>query len=271
MDFQDKRSLGRTGIMAGRLGIASSYGAPAEAYEEAFERGCNYFMIGSFLKGRSPEMVTAVKNICRKGRRDDLILALNDYTHNGLLQGLRFHSGLKTLGLGYIDILILGYYLRKPCRGVLEGAMKLKEAGLIRHIAIASHNRSLFKQLLKNGQIDVFHVRYNAVHRGAEHDVFPSLPENDSPGIVSYTATRWGQLLKESKMPSGEKPLTASDCYRFVLFHPKVNVCMMGTRTQAMMKENLRTLEMGPLSADEMARIRRIGDHIYGKKRESQG
>jgi len=271
MGFQEKTTLGRTGLKAGRLGIASSFGAPAEAYEEAFDRGCNYFMIGSFLKGRSPEMAKAIKNICRKGKRDDLIIALNDYTHNGLLQGLRFHSGLKTLGLGYIDILILGYYLRKPFRGVLDGALKLREAGLIGHIAIANHNRSLFRQFIEDGQIDVFHLRYNAVNRGAEHDVFSQLPGNEGPGIVSYTATRWGQLLKESKMPPGEKPLTASDCYRFVLSNPKVDVCMTGTKSYAMMQENLKLLEMGPLSADEMARIRRIGDHIYGKKRVSEG
>ena len=40
-------TLGRTGLNVGRLGVAASYGAPAEAFEEAFERGCNYFYIGS--------------------------------------------------------------------------------------------------------------------------------------------------------------------------------------------------------------------------------
>jgi hypothetical protein len=31
-------TLSRTGLKVGRLGVASSYGAPAEAYEEAFDR-----------------------------------------------------------------------------------------------------------------------------------------------------------------------------------------------------------------------------------------
>jgi len=39
MNFREPKTLGRTGLKAGRLGVASSYGAPAEAYEEAFERG----------------------------------------------------------------------------------------------------------------------------------------------------------------------------------------------------------------------------------------
>ena len=271
MNFQDKIILGRTGLKVGRLGIASSYGAPAEAYEEAFEKGCNYFMIGSFLRGRSGEMIKAIRNICRKGKRDELIIAMNDYTHNILLQRPHFRSGLKTLGLPYIDILILGYYIRIPGQGVLKGATKLKEQGLIRHIGIASHNRALFPRLAEDGRIDVFHLRYNAVNRGAEEDVFPYLPVEDKPGIVSYTATRLGQLLKENRMPPGEKPLKASECYRFVLSNPSVNVCLTGTRTHAMMKENLKVLEMGPLSPEEMVRIRKIGDYIYGKKRESKG
>jgi hypothetical protein len=33
--------LGQTGINVGRLGVSASYGAPAEAFEEAFEKGCN--------------------------------------------------------------------------------------------------------------------------------------------------------------------------------------------------------------------------------------
>ena len=85
--------------------------------------------------------------------------------------------------------------------------------------------------------------------------------------MVTYTATRWGQLLKESKMPPGEKPLSAKDCYRFVLSNPAVDICMTGTRTLEMMRENLEILDSGALNAREMERIRRIGDHIYGKPR----
>ena len=85
--------------------------------------------------------------------------------------------------------------------------------------------------------------------------------------MISYTATRWGQLLKEGKMPPGEKPLSSTDCYRFVLSNPAVDICMTGARTLEMMRENLKTLDAGPLSDEEMARVRRIGDHVYGKPR----
>jgi hypothetical protein len=37
----ERGTLGRTGLKVGRLGVVSSYGAPAEAYEEAFDSGVN--------------------------------------------------------------------------------------------------------------------------------------------------------------------------------------------------------------------------------------
>ena len=268
MNFQEKTTLGKTGLKVGRLGIASSYPAPAEAYEEAFEKGCNYFTVGSFLRGRSKDMVTAIRNISAKGKREELVVSMSEYTHNRPMGHPNFLRGLKKLGLDYVDVLFLGYYIRKPRQSLINWAMELKEKGLIRHIGVSSHNRSLFPRLAREGEIDVFHVRYNAANNGAEKDVFPHLPAEDNPGIVVFTATRWGQLMKESKMPSGEPPLKASDCYRYVLSNPSVDVCLTGTRSLEMMRENLKTLELGPLSEEEMQRIRMIGDHVYGKKRK---
>jgi len=87
------------------------------------------------------------------------------------------------------------------------------------------------------------------------------------PGTVAFTATRWGQLLNPKKMPPGEKPPTAPDCYRFVLSHPAVDVCMSGPKTAEQMRENLSVLDGGPLGEDELARMHRIGDYILGKPR----
>ena len=254
-------------MKVGRLGISSSYQAPAQAFEEAFERGCNYFVMGSAGRGRSKEMTTAIRNITARGERDKLVAAMMEYTHSNLLGKAHFYRGLRKLGLDYVDVLVLGYYPRKPRKQVMDLAFNLKEKGVVRHLALAGHNRKLFPKLREEGDLDLFHVRYNAVNSGAEEDVFPFCGGEDRPGMVSYTATRWGQLLKESKMPEGEKPLTAVECYRFVLSNPAVDVCMTGPRNLEMMRENLGILDTGPLTPEEMERIRRIGDHIYGKSR----
>jgi predicted aldo/keto reductase-like oxidoreductase len=84
---------------------------------------------------------------------------------------------------------------------------------------------------------------------------------------VSFTATRWGQLLKAKKMPPGETPLTAPECYRFVLSHPSVDVCISGAKTVEEMRQNLTVLGSGPLTGSELERVRRIGDFVHGPKR----
>ncbi|MCK4990959.1 MAG: aldo/keto reductase [Bacteroidales bacterium] len=266
MKFNEPVELGRSGLRTGRLGISSSYGAPAAAFEEAFERGCNYFVMGSFMKGRSKEMIRAIHNITKKGERDKLVVCMMEYTHSYLLGKGHFYKGLKKLGLDHADVLMLGYYPGKPRKQVMDLALNLKEKGVVNHLALSGHKRKLFPKLV-DSPIDIFQVRYNVVNSGAEKDLFPHIGEENRPGVISFTATRWGQLLKESKMPPGEKPLTAKDCYRFVLSNSAVDVCMTGARSLEMMRENLETLDSGPLSKEEMERIRRIGDHIYGKPR----
>lgn len=257
--------LGSTGLVAGKLGISSSYGAPASAFEEAFERGCNYFTWGSFIRGRSTEMSVAIKNIIRQGKRNRLILAVFTYWHNAWLTEKTLIRGLKSLGTDYADVLLLGWHPRKPAKRVMEGAIRLRNKGWVRFLGLSSHRRTLFPELFSDELLDVYHIRYNAVHRGAEEEVFPFIPEEKKPGIVSFTATGWGKLLKAKNMPAGEVPPTAADCYRFVLSNPAVDICMVGARSKEEMHEDLKVLDMPPMSNEELDRMRRIGDYIHYK------
>jgi predicted aldo/keto reductase-like oxidoreductase len=267
MNFRDGAVLGRTGLKAGRLGIASGYGAPAEAIEEAFERGCNYFTWGTVIKGYNPRMRLALKNIVAKGQRDRLVLAAFTYAHSNYFTERMLRRGLKSAGLDHADVLILGYFSKRVPRRLIDGALKMKERGLVRFVGLSSHDRKFLGRLAGDGEFDVLHLRYNAAHRGAETDIFPFLGEERRPGTVAFTATRWGQLMKAKKMPPGEAPATAADCYRFVLSHPAVDVCMSGAKTVEQMRQNLAVLDAGPMTEDELARMRRIGDFVHGPKR----
>ena len=257
--------LGRTGLHACRLGISTSFGAPAKAYEMAFERGCNYFTWGTFIKGRSKEFKKFAHSSLTNANRDKFIIAFFSYAHEPYLTEKFLIKGLKELRLDYIDILLLGYFPKRPKNKIIDGAIALKDKGLIRHIGLSSHNRKLFAELSDDDVFDIFHLRYNAANRGAEEDVFPYLNSENRPGIVSFTATRWRQLLNPKKMPQGEEPLSAVDCYRFVLANPAVDICMMGAKNEEQMAENLKTLDYGPLTDDELERIKKIGRHVYGK------
>ena len=267
MNFHEPAVLGRTGIKVGRLGIASGYGVPAVAIEEAFEQGCNYFTWGTVIKGYKPEMRQALKNIVAKGQRDRLVLAAFTYAHNNYFTERMLRRGLKSAGLDHADVLILGYFSRRPSRRLIDGALRMKENGLVRFVGLSSHNRKFLGELGRDGEFDVLHLRYNAAHRGAETDIFPFLSGEKRPGTVAFTATSWGKLLDPNKMPQGEKPPTAADCYRFVLSHPAVDVCISGAKTAEQMHENLAVLDGGPMSEDELVRMRRIGDHVHGKPR----
>ncbi len=261
MNFSQPRSLGRTSVVVGRLGVASSYGAPARAFEEAFERGCNYFYWGSLRKSGMGE---AIKNVCRKGKRDELVIVIQSYSRSAFLMEKFCRQALKRLALDSADVLLLGYYKRKPPQRILDRADAMKRKGMFRFLALSSHNRRLFPELVKENIFDIFHIRYSAAHRGAEEVTFPYLQGEDRPGIVSYTATRWGQLLQQKNMPPGESAPSASDCYRFVLSHPAVDICMTGPKNLEQMRQALKTLDLGPLHEEELARMRRVGDHIRG-------
>jgi len=159
--------------------------------------------------------------------------------------------------------LILGFFSKPPSQRIIDGALMLKKKGLIRFLGISSHNRKVFSVLQKEGIFDVFHLRYNAVHRGAEHEIFPLLQAEDRPGIVNFTSTATGKLLNRKKMPPGEETPSAADCYRFVLTNPAIDVCMSGARTLDEMRQNLKILEQDPMTEEELQRMRRIGDYLF--------
>lgn len=262
MDFHEHRVLGRTGLSVSRIGLAGGYKVPTIAVERAFhEYGINYF----YWVGRKPGMGEALKSFV-KTRRDDIVIAVQSYDHTGLWLRGSAEKALKQLGIDQVDIFFLGWCNSMPGKRVMDVSQKLKEEGKIRFLGITGHNRSFHGECARRGDspFDVHQFRYNAAHRGAEEDILKHLPEN-RPGLTTYTATDWGKLLKPKKMPDGERPLTASCCYRFALSHPDVDLCLAGPRNAKEMEEGLQALSDGPLSQEESMRIRKIGDYIYGR------
>ena len=274
MDFKERVPFGRTGLMVSRLGLAQGYGVGAAAIERAFhEYGVNYFYVSPLLN--QGNMVRALRNLAPK-HRDELRIVLAKVSLLGAFSasagGFRLQAfverWLKTLGIEQADLIVL-QDLRKPSsRKLVDRIHRLKDSGKVRFVGMSSHDRPLFGRIARGevkAPVDFFQIRYNAVHRGAENDIFPHLPKENRPGISIFTATCWRKLLKPKLVPAGERPLAPADCYRFVLSHPDVNVCLTAPANAAQMEESLKALDAGPLDEEEMARVRRIGKHIYGK------
>jgi aryl-alcohol dehydrogenase-like predicted oxidoreductase len=255
----EKRILGRTGLEVGRLGMAASYGVPGSAVERAFEQGVNYLYWGTFRKDTFGQ---ALRNL--KPKRDRMVLVLQSYSRMASLVAPSVEKALSKLSFDYADALLLGLWNKKPPARILDACQKLRERGLVRHIAISTHHRPLVENLAADMGVGIVHVRYNAVHKGAEREVFPQLqPNGGRPGVVAFTATSWRQLLNPKKVPKGERIPTAGDCYRFVLSNPAVDVCMTGPANEAQAAEALKAIEMGPMNEEELAWMRRVGDYIH--------
>jgi aryl-alcohol dehydrogenase-like predicted oxidoreductase len=255
----ERRILGRTGLEVGRLGMAASYGVPARAVEQAFERGVNYLYWGSMRRGPFGQ---ALRNL--KSQRDRMVLVLQTYSRVAALVKPSVELALRNLGFDYADVLLLGFWSHQPPPRIMDASRRLRDRGLIRNIAISTHHRPMVASLAAESEVNVVHVRYNAVHPGAEHEVFPLLPKNgDRPGMVAFTATSWRQLLDPKRVPSGERVPTATDCYRFVLTNPAVDVCMTGPANETQAAEALSALELGPMNPEELAWMRRVGDFIH--------
>jgi aryl-alcohol dehydrogenase-like predicted oxidoreductase len=253
------RPLGRTGLSVGAIGLASSYGAPADSVAYAFDLGVRYFYWGSRRTGAFADGLQRLNQ-----KRTQIAIVVQSYSRIAALIPWSVERALRRLNTDYADALLLGLWNRPVPPRILDACLELHQRGLVRHIALSTHQRTLIPGIAAEPPYDIFHVRYNAKHRGAEQEIFPHLPAERS-GIVSFTATSWRQLLNPKRMPPGERTPTAAECYRFVLSHPAVDVCMAAPADMEQARAIAAALEGGPMDESELAWMRRIGDHLYGR------
>jgi aryl-alcohol dehydrogenase-like predicted oxidoreductase len=259
MDWWQPRPLGRSGITTSRLGLGSSYGVGERDVERAIERGVTYLYWGSRRRdgfGRA---------IARAARRDraKLCVVVQSYSRTAFSLGPSLDLALRRLGTEYADALLLGWWNSEPPARILDRARELVDAGKARSVMVSCHHRPTFASYIAEPAYDSIMVRYNAAHRGAETEVFPALARQARPpGVVAYTATRWGALLDRSVVPAAESLPRASDCYRFALSRPEVDVVLAGPANGAELDEAMTALDRGPMSADELAWMHRVGDAV---------
>ncbi len=259
-NWRGRVTLGRTGLQVSRIGLASSYGLGADGLQAAYEEhGINYFYWGTW---RKESFGAGIRRLAQR-TREDLVIVIQSYARFAGMLTSSLERALGRLQLDHADIFLLGFHSRPPSRRIMDAALRLRDQGKARFIGVSGHKRSTFRQYVNDGIFDMVMFRYSAAHRGAEMEILPYLNVPDRPGSVAYTATRWGQLVDPKKIPPGEAVPQASDCYRFVLSQPQIDLCMSGPANPGQMKEGLSALERGPLSEEEMAWMRRIGDAIH--------
>ena len=261
MSTRARIRLPQSDLVVSRIGLGSSFGVGPEGLELAFDHGINFFYWGSI---RRPGFGEGIRRLARR-RRDEIVVVVQSYARwPAAAMRLSVEAALRRLRLERADVLLLGWYNRRPPQAILDAAQELRARGRVRALMMSGHQRSFFPEMAREEIFDLFMVRYNAAHRGAEREVFPALPRApERPGICAYTATRWGTLLDAKRTPAGERVPSAADCYRFCLSHPEVDMVLSGPADTGQVRVACEALAKGPLDPEELAWMRRVGDHVY--------
>jgi aryl-alcohol dehydrogenase-like predicted oxidoreductase len=254
-----------------RLGIAGNYGIEPADVLFAGERGVNYWVWGS----RFAKVTVPLRELLRQDREKHVVTVLGMGLWAGQVRK-GVEKALRELATDYIDVFKLAWLGRSSRLSprIVQTLLQLKREGKVRALGASIHDRQRAAELARDSELDLFMVRYNAKHPGAEQDLFPALPQRN-PAVVAYTATSWRQLLRpiagiEMRPWPGEgelPPLTAAHCYRFCLSSPHVHVVLSGPRNREELQQNLEALDDGALEAEELEWIRTYGREVKKRKR----
>jgi len=238
--------LGSVGQVC-RLGLATrgNTALDSEAVLEAVERGVNYLN----WCGHSDGLRDAIRTLGGR-RRHDVHVAVQLAGRTAASACRELEGYLEDLDTDYVDV-VTYYYVEHADEwsrivsrgGAAEYLERARDEGIVRAIGLTSHQRKLAADIARTGQLDLLMVRYNAAHRGAEDDVFPTTSRLPLP-VVAFTCVRWGALMKNTPDdPPGFVPPPARQWYRFVLCQPAVAVALMAPNGRQELLDNLSLLD----------------------------
>lgn len=255
------RQLKAVGKSVHPLGLALNYGIDAAGLEQALERGVNYLF---YTRMRTGHLVPTLKAALGKNRERYVIASGPSMAFFARDVRVGLEGLLRKLGTDYLDVLqVFWAGVTSSLRpAVIDELVRLRESGKVRAIGVSIHDRERAGRLAEDSPLDLFMIRYNAAHPGAERDIFPHLAKR-RPALVAYTATSWGKLLKAPKGWS-EAPMTPGDCYRFCLTDPHVDVVLNGPKNFSELEQNLTAVERGPMSDTELQHWRSFGQLVHG-------
>jgi aryl-alcohol dehydrogenase-like predicted oxidoreductase len=260
------------GLPVCRLGLAS-YGQTAITPDDimhALGRGVNFLNWQGLAEGPTggDAYCSAVASL--GADRRSVVVCVQFGARNAADAAEELKSVLAALTTDYIDVLTL-YYVEQPAEweeitspgGALPYLREAQRDGIVRRLGITSHQRPLAAAMAQSGLLDLIMIRYNAAHRGAERDVFPTTMPLGLP-VIAYTALRWGALLRPTPDdPPGFLVPRAPAWYRLVLQHPAVAVTLAAPQTRAELDEDLQVLEANsPLSDEEYAALAEHGERV---------
>ena len=229
-------------------------------FELAFDRGVNFF--DTCMSASNPAQAVA-KAI--SGKRSQLIMQNHlcvsypdgNYRHTTKLARVKdaFALELKKYGTDYSDLGIIHFVdedrdiAQMVDSGIVDYAMELKQAGIIRNVGFSSHTPSVARKMLEAGSFDVMFFGVNA---GYDYEASGGglvlSPERTAlyqecarrgMAITVMKVYNNGQLLDGRLSPFG-RAMTLEQCLQYALDRPAVASCLAGAVTAEEMERTLQ-------------------------------
>jgi predicted aldo/keto reductase-like oxidoreductase len=249
-----------------RLGLATrgtNRLSPAEVHF-ALDRGVNYLNWCGNPDGLS-ETIAGLGS-----RRREVMVCVQFEARTADDAQTELSGILRELRTDYVDVLTF-YYVEEMSEwqqiigpnGALAYCREAQKRGEVCALGVTTHQRPLAAEMARSGLLDMLMIRYNAAHRGAETDVFPTTDALGLP-VVVYTCLRWGALLRPTPDdPPGFVVPLAPAWYRFALQSSSVAVALMSPENRDELAEDLTVLDApGPLSPEEFERLAEHGRRV---------
>lgn len=279
-----------------RFGLATRGNTRLEAADvrSAVERGINYLNWCGHADGMS-------EAIAEMGvERERIVIAWQLEAARADEASEELDDALRALQTDWIDIVTF-YYVERETEwkeiigkgGAYQAMLTARAQGKVRLLGLTSHQRKLAVRIargevsrgvgehggmgeqqeppphshtstLPHRPLDTLMLRYNAAHRGAERDVFPTTDTLKIP-VVVYTCLRWGALMKPTPDdPPGFVPPPPREWYRFALSQPAVAVALMAPNNRPELDHNLTLLDdWRDPTPEEHAVLAAHGERVY--------
>jgi predicted aldo/keto reductase-like oxidoreductase len=272
------RAFGRTGVLTSVLGFGAmrlpmrdkdhvDRDRAVPLMLRAYELGINYFDSGKFYCGGDSEgaLGEALKHMDRSRVQISTKYAQETPTADDLRQ--KFETSLRQLGTDYVDFYHLWGISWQAFTeelsipgGPVEGLIRLKQEGLVRHLSFSFHSKpSDIPRLVDTGLFETMLCQYNLLDRSNAEGI--AYAATKGLGVAIMGPLGGGRLGGPSKavarlMQDRTHVSSPELALRFVLSNPLVSMALSGMQTIEQLEENVATANRNdPISEEELDNI----------------
>jgi L-galactose dehydrogenase len=275
------QSLGKTGLTVSKVGfgcapLGNQYGdiddrEAIRAVQTAVDSGITFIDTSPYY-GRTLSETRLGKALV--GRREHIVLATKggridrdefDFSYDGIIQ--MCEASLKRLQTEWIDVYQLHDIEFGDKAQIVNEAIpalhKLKADGKVRFIGVTGFPLPLLREMVETQTLDVTlsYSHYNLLNQSLNEVLAPAV-KTRGMGLINASVTNMGLLTDQGPQPwhpaaAQVKALAAAAAVycrqhgtpiaqlaiQFALQNPLVDTTLLGTRTEAELRQSLRLLE----------------------------